>query len=199
MRETLFFPNAIFPLFCLNCVTILAMEPYQIILLIVLLLAFLYVAVLLYVISNVREFAKRLKWRERALMILLSEKADILAEVFQLYQNAKVEFTSEDLSAFNGVKALRFEKIGKDRVKNTMTAIHHCHSRFNFILQNNKWLQADLSLARLNDIYYEIDRNFRQSSSIYNADVAGYMYWINVPFTRIGVFLLGFRKKTTLN
>ena len=175
------------------------MEPYQIILLILLLLGFIYVSILLYVITNVRAFARRLKYREKALMILLNEKADILLQVHEIFYNVKVELTSDDKDSILALQQTSFEKTNKDWVKKNMAIVHAAHSRLAYHYQNNRWLKNDLKLEALFSTYNELDRNFRQSSSIYNADVAGYMYWLNVPFCRIGVFLLGYRKKSTLN
>ena len=175
------------------------MQGYQILLLKLLLLAFLYVAALVYVASNLRDFNSRLKRRERALMILMNEKTDLLLGVLELFRQSKVELTPEDKQSFIALGALQFDKIGTERVKFSSSIIHEAHNHIEYILQNNAWLRSDLRVSAYRDTYDELDHNFRQSSAIYNADVGGYMYWFKIPTMGLAVRIFGFRARESIN
>ena len=175
------------------------MESYQVILLILLLAAFFYVAVLLYVLTNMREFSSRLKKRQRALMMLMNEKTDILIAICDFLVASKVEFSDEDKQIMEELRLLNFDKTGEVQVKRCAKVIHNAHVRLNYLIQNNNWLKKDLRIASFVETYEELDHNVRQSMAIYNADVAGYMYWFNIPSCKIAVWLLGYRKKETVN
>ncbi|MBQ9456923.1 MAG: hypothetical protein IJU64_00215 [Bacilli bacterium] len=175
------------------------MEPYQIILLILLISLLLYSAVAVYIISNARDFRIRLRRREKALMMLLSEKADILEQVVDRYETSKVSLSEEDRAAIASLKALTFDKIGQERVAHAAAIINEAHTRLNYHRQSNKWIQGDLALAKATETYAELDGNYRQSVAIYNADVAGYNYWLAIPMYGFLVMLFGFRKRKGLN
>ena len=175
------------------------MEIYQIILLVLLLLGFFYVAVLLYVFSNVREFNARLKRRERALMILMNEKTDLLLEVCELFRQSKVEISEEDRRCFSALGALDFSKIGTEVVKKTAAVIHEGHNHIEYLVQSNNWLKNDLRIVAYQDTFEELDHNFRQSAAIYNADVGAYMYWFRIPTCTLAVMMFGYRKRETIN
>lgn len=175
------------------------MQTYQIILLVLLLLAFLYVALLVYVVSNVRDFNVRLKRRERSLMILMNEKTDLLLHICELFRQSRVDLTDDDKVAFSALGALQFDKIGTDRVKKAANVIHDAHNHVEYLIQSNNWLKNDLRISAYHATYEELDHNFRQSASIYNADVGGYMYWFKIPTCTLMVMLFGFRRRETIN
>ena len=175
------------------------MEPYQIILLILLVSLLLYAAVAVYVLSNARDFRIRLRRREKALMMLLAEKADILEQMAAKYERSKVTLTEDDKKAIAMLRGFSFEKIDQERVREVAEVVADVHTRLNYHRQNNKWIQSDLFLQRAEDTYAELDGNYRQSVAIYNADVAGYNYWLTIPMYGVLVVLFGFRKRSPLN
>lgn len=175
------------------------MQDYQIILLVLLLLAFLYIAVLIYVFSNVREFQARLKRRERALMILMNEKTDLLLGICELFRLSKVSLSPEDKKAIDALEELRFDKIGTDIVKKTSATIKDARSHIEYVIQSNNWLKNDLRISAYRETFEELDHNYRQSAAIYNSDVGGYMYWFQMPTCVLVLMMLGYRKRETIN
>ena len=170
------------------------MEPYQIILLIVLLIAFIYVSLLLYVLTNVREFARRLKKRTKAISIILSEQCELYVSLGSILEDQGIDL-GEAAATLSELEELGFDKPTFENNLVAARLVKTVSSRLNYVLQKNQTLPEDPRITLYLDTLSDLDRNFRQATALYNADVAGFNYWISVPTTKWFVWLFGFRKQ----
>lgn len=175
------------------------MEPYQIIILVILLLLFLYVSGFLLIVSNSIGFRRRLRKRAVALMVLVSEKQEILLAWFELFAKEKIPLSEEDHALLSSLKSINLNKPTLAEWITSLNLLKNAQLRLGFLSE-----EADLqsSLAEKNayvSTLHDLDANYRQSSAIYNADVGAFNYWISIPGFSWLLYLLGFRKKTLLN
>ena len=173
-------------------------EPYQIILLILVFIAFAYVSLLLYVASNVREFNRRLKKKVRGLNIIMSEQAELLLSMSSVYRSLGVGL-GEAGPALEELEECDFESKDVEVVFNNVKKIKAASSKLAFLAQSHPVLKEDQRYVSFVETMADLDRNHRQCVALYNADIAGFNYWINVPTTRWFVWLLGFRKRASFN
>jgi len=176
----------------------MVVEPYQIILLIFVFLAFAYVSLLLYVASNVREFSRRLKKKVRGLNVITSEQAELLLSLSRVYGNMGVGL-GEAAPLLEELEECDFESKNVEVVFSNVRKIKSASGRLAFIAQSNPALKEDQNYLSLVETLADLDRNHRQCVALYNADIAGFNYWINVPTTRWFVWILGFRKREAFN
>ena len=176
----------------------MVVEPYQIILLIVVFVAFAYVSLLLYVLSNIREFNRRLKKKIRGLCVIVSEQAELLLSISSVYSEMGV-YLGEDAAVLEELEDCDFESQQIDEVFTNVKKIKTASSRLTYLAQSSEALKKDQRYISFTETMADLDRNHRQCVALYNADIAGFNYWINVPTTRWFVWLLGFRKRASFN
>ena len=171
-------------------------EAYQVILLIVTLLVFFYLLLVFYVVGHVLEFGKRLKAREKTLMVIQNEKATILSTY--LGRLEETIGSSDQLSeAKNELSNLCFDanfeccKANAIILKSISTKVH-------FFLQGNERIEESIYADELASIFDDLDRNYRRSVAMYNSDVSAYNYWRGIVLCRPWVILLRQKKHDIL-
>ncbi len=170
------------------------MQAYQIILLIVLILAFLYFIVLFFVFSHVLEFNKRMNKKLRAMNILLSERAQLLGTIGDDFLSMKVVFSKADKEALSNLSSLKFDTSRYERVCENSAIIDNAAKHISFLASTNKWATKSEVYISSKALLDDIDKNFRQCSVLYNGDLVAYNYWITIPTTRLFVRMFGFKK-----
>lgn len=175
------------------------MEPYQIILLIVVIVSFIYVSIVVYVMTQMNEFKSRLKKRRRGLGTLLYERSNILRSIIALFEKEGVTFTEEDKACFASFDALTFKKYDDDAIREEAELVKMTTSRLKYLAQANRWACKHESFEGYVDLLKDLERNYRIVVSKYNMDVGAYNYWIAVPTVSWVGWLVGFRKKSTLS
>ena len=176
-----------------------AMEPYQIILLIVVLVSFVYVTLAVYVLGMMAEFSSKLKRKRRALNLLLYERGDALLRIVTSFESIGVTFTDEDSALFAKVASLDYKNSSDESLKEVSALIKAATSRMRYIAQANRWACKDEDYQNNIDLIDDLERNYRTFLGSYNADVMGFNYWIAIPTIGWLGWLFGFRKKSSLN
>lgn len=175
------------------------MEPYQIILLILVFVAFAYLAIVVYVLGQMREFKGKIKKRLKALNVLLLERASALDDMRAIYEKGGVVFGESEAKA--GTKLLGLEFVPQEeKVREAIAVVKEASTCLRFIAQSGRYagalgerLAADLALLD------DLERNFRTSCLLYNGDVAAYNYWIRIPTVAWIGWLFGHRKKELIS
>ena len=174
-------------------------EAYQIILLILVFVAFAYLAIVVYVLGQMREFKSKIKKRLKALNILLVDRADILNDMQALFDKSGVEFTESEESACHKLLANEFLTT-EESVRSSILIVKEATTVLRFIAQSGRYkglekerLKADLNLVE------DLERNFRTACLLLNGDVAAYNYWIAIPTVGWVGWLFGHRKKELIS
>ncbi|MCR5348002.1 MAG: hypothetical protein K6E59_00095 [Bacilli bacterium] len=175
------------------------MEPWQIILLIVIFVAFFYVSLVTYVMGQMIEFKTRLKKRLRGLNLLLYERGQAVLEIHALFEEEGVGFSDEDKEVFHRLEALGFQNADEASVRENGQTVKEATSRIKYLTQANRWAcKGEVYQTNVN-LLEDLERNYRTFTLAYNADLLGYNYWISIPTISWIGFIFGFRPKTNLS
>ena len=175
------------------------MEPYQIIILVILLLLFLYVSAFLLIISNSIGFRRKLRKRASALMVLVSEKQEILLAWFGLFAHEKIALSEEDKALISSLKNINLDKPSPEEWIASLNLLKSAQMRLGFLSEESDLRGSLAEKKAYVSTLHDLDANYRQSSAVYNADVGAFNYWISIPGFSWLLYLLGFRKKTLLS
>ena len=157
------------------------MEWYQVLLLIVVLLAFFYVATFVYVFGQIHEFRLRLRRRTNGLNLLLSQRRDVIMTIVALLEKDKVSINEEDEACFAKISALGFVKPNEDTIRADVALIKEATSRLRAIYQSNEGTLNQDSYRHHFELLDDLEKNYRSLIGLYNADAVAYNYWIHIP------------------
>ena len=175
------------------------MEAYQIILLILVFVAFAYLAIVVYVLGQMREFKNKIKKRLKGLDVLLLERASALNDMQALYEKGGIVLTDSEIEACRGLLGVDFIP-KEEEVRKAILAVKEASTCLRFIAQSGRYTGAGqerlkTDLALLDDL----ERNFRTACLLYNGDVSAYNYWIKIPTVAWIGWLFGHRKKELIS
>ena len=176
-----------------------AMEPYQVLLLILVLAAFVYVSLVVYVVGHMIEFSRRLRRRLRGLNLLLYERATAVLEMVDEFKKKDVPLSEEDTALFRSLRALRFDKVSEESFRQALDQIKEATSRIKYLAQNNPEVAKGAIFQEEADLLEDLERNYRVVIGQYNMDIIAYNYWITIPLIGWIGFLLGYRKRNSLS
>lgn len=175
------------------------MEPYQVILLIVILLLFGYISVFLFILSNSISFRRKLRKRREALMILCLEKQDVLVAWTSLFEENGYRFEKQDQELLQNLKGLALKKPSQKDWESAIAVLKQSNRRLVFLSEGVEWGESAADKDAYVSTLHDLDANYRQSLAIYNADVGAYNYWVSIPGVSWLLFLFGFRKQRLFN
>ncbi len=148
-----------------------------------------------YVIGALFYFKNRLRKKIVALSILFAEKKDLLLSVFQLYDEAKLPLEEADRKHCSRVRWLKTEVVKDKDVVPISEILAGLEKRLTLIAENEPYIKRSEELTTLLMTLKDVDASYRRIVNVYNADVAGYMYWRKFFLYRWLSFLFGFTKK----
>jgi hypothetical protein len=175
------------------------MEPYQVILLVVILLLFVYTSVFLFVLSNSLSFRKKLRKRSEALMILCLEKQDVLLAWAALFSEEGFKFEQDDKDLLERLRLISLRRPNQKEWASAIEILKQSNRRLTFLSESVDWGKAKEDKEGYVSALHDLDANYRQSLAIYNADVGAYNYWVSVPGISWLLYLFGLRKRSLSN
>ncbi len=178
---------------------IVQMEPYQVILLILVFVAFAYLAIVVYVLGQMREFKSKIKKRRKALNVLLLDRADTLGDMQALFEKGGVTFTESEAAACHKLLATEFLTTD-EAVRSSILVVKEATTCLRFIAQSGRYTGLEKERLKTDlDLLDDLERNFRTSCLLFNADVSAYNYWITIPTVAWIGWLLGHRKQELIS
>lgn len=175
------------------------MDPYQVLLLILILVAFFYLALLVYVVGKMREFRTRLKNKLHGLNLLLFERSEVLSSIASLFEEKGISLSPEINEKIKQLHDMDFTRAKEEDVRLAMDYVKTLNSSLRYIAQSNRAIRVEPKYLELTELLEDLERNFRTLTSQYNADILAYNYWIRVPTTSWFSYLIGFRKRLLIN
>lgn len=148
-----------------------------------------------YVIGNLFYFRGRLSKKLVALGVLFAEKKDILLSVFQLFEQARLPIEELDRESCSRVRWLKTEIVREKDVMAVNETLGNLEKRLTLLAENEPYIKQSEELGTLLATLKDVDVSYRRIVNVYNADVAGYMYWKKFLIYRWLSFLFGFGKK----
>ena len=175
------------------------MEAYQIILLILIFVAFAYLAIVIYVLGQMREFKNKIKRRLRGLNVLLVERADTLGDMQALFEKGGVAFTEAEAAACHKLLGTEFLD-NEESVRASILVVKEATTCLRFLAQSGRYSGLEKERLRTDlDLLDDLERNFRTGCLLYNGDVSAYNYWIVIPTVAWIGYLFGHRKKELIS
>lgn len=165
------------------------------ILIVVVSLLLVYIVGAVYVIGALFYFKNRLRKKIVAFSILFAEKKDLLLSIFQLYDEAKLPLEESDREHCSRVRWLKTEVVKEKDVVPISEILAGLEKRLTLISENEPYIKRSEELMTLITTLKDVDASYRRIVNVYNADVAGYMYWRRLFLYRWLSFLFGFTKK----
>ncbi len=175
------------------------MEPYQIILLIVVTLLFIYVSILVYSFSSCIEFKARLKKKNSAVALIYAERKDAILAIYALFVREDVNFTDEDDEMISLLEDFEFGDKKIEEIQEGVAQLKTVQARLAFIAQTNRWAIKNEEYLALKEVLRDLEVNYRQVSANYNADVGAYNYWVSIPGCSWLPYIFGHRKVAPLH
>ncbi len=174
------------------------MEWYQVLLLILIIIAGLIILYAIVDIIFVFTFIRIFKKHNKALQVFLSNKYDNIAKLLSACQAHNLAIKTELLSAFNKIDKRTFINQESSDCHDARLTLSALRDELLFLIEANN-LPLDEDVIQIKNNVLELDSNYRTLIAMYNADVLGYNYWINVFPARYVYKLLGWRKKQIIN
>lgn len=175
------------------------MKPYQVILLILMLVIFAYIAAFLYVFSHANDFRVGIKKKSDSLSILLVEKSLSLTNIDHFFKNSGVVYAESQDKIMSGIASIKLDHPDYNELVNSISLIKKGEVVIANLSFENQWVLAGNQIGEEKEKLDDLDRNFRAGMALYNADVNAYNYWLSIPGYRLAMYILGFRKKKMLS
>ncbi|MDY6430510.1 MAG: hypothetical protein SPL00_01810 [Bacilli bacterium] len=168
------------------------MEPWQIILLIVVILVFLYLINIIVVLSYAVEIKKNLINRVRTLSVVMLNKIETLQKLSDLLLKKGYSFQENELQILEEMKEMHFDSTSVTKFKECVKKIGKVEQAVNYgVLDNENDEEIEKELV----ILKEINNLYSKSIIAYNYDVNGYNYWVKIPHTKYICILFKLKPK----
>ena len=175
------------------------MEPWKVILLILVILLLVYVTAVFIVLTYAFEFRKKLHNRLDTLSIILLAKKDSLIQLASLYEQNGIELTFDDLDKLSNIKGVTLEKREAAKVRDFNKELNYLEQRLYFLALYNEKIKDTIEYKKILTALKETNNLFAKCSVAYNYDVLGYNYWSSINFAFLICYLLRFRKKEVIS
>lgn len=123
-------------------------------------------------------FKSILKKHTKALKVVLYTKYDVTNKLIKLFIDAKINLDENLLNAFNKIKLEDFDKIDSTECLESRKSLSFLRDELLYIGSSNELIRKDNRFIEGKNSILELDKVYRNSIAMYNADVLGYNYWI---------------------
>ncbi|MCR5078813.1 MAG: hypothetical protein K6B65_02680 [Bacilli bacterium] len=175
------------------------MQPYQIILLILITAAFVVSLCVIFVLTHIYKFGSSMKKRLKAMDILLSEKASDLLYLIEALQKDDIELSKDDIEFSKRLGELHFDKPSSIIVSENKNKIEAVRKRISYLAVVNSSISSHPAYKECMSLLEDLDRAFRRCVVLYNSDLNGYNYWIDIPGIRPFIYLFRVEKAKPIN
>ena len=108
-----------------------------------------------------------------------------------------VTYSEADAKAVD-LSALDFAKPTFEKLMANQSKLNGCKSVLSYLALDNKWASKGKEYDFCVSSIADLNRFYRQTVALYNADVAGYNYWRSLPFYRAFFHLFGFKTRPNI-
>ena len=120
-------------------------------------------------------------------------------EISERLEREGVRLSDEEKDSFHRLQALNFANESEKDVRERLEVIKEGTRRLRFVYDSARIKSKDAIMVNSFALLDDLERNYRTSVALYNADASAYDYWISIPtFGWLG-YILGHRKKEMFN
>lgn len=141
-------------------------------------------------------FKRQLKQNSSALNLLLSQRYEVVSEIVQILKKHNIEVSSDDIKAINKLERVNdFQTLLKsDRDLRVLSFIHSTHNIIT-LCESSEEVMKDPSYSDILIRFNDLEESYREKTALYNSNVLGFNYWINVPVVKYIFRLFKLRNK----
>lgn len=167
-----------------------------IVLLVIASLIVLWIITFIVSISFTFIFKKKLKSGSNAVNMLLDQRLEIMNVFLSFAKQYKIKLSPDDVKNIALLERIHdFQKLSKeDRDYRVLTFVHSSYNIIAACESSSKLVKDPLYPNKLVE-FNDIEESYRQKSALYNSDVIGYNYWVNVPTVKSLFKLFGLKNK----
>lgn len=179
------------------CIGIDMLEWYEILIIVIGTLVFVYVLGFMANLGFVVVFRRKINEHKKAIIIVLTQKREALLSLIEIMEKNELPIDPKYYSLLKDIDIRIFEEFYSQEAKKSRETLSYARQELIGFANKNASFQKNgefkLSAALINSL----DEQFRYLAATYNADVIGYNYWIKFkPYAYI--FLLNKNEKKDL-
>lgn len=116
----------------------------------------------------------------------MNQRHELMLQFIELLEKNDVKVNKEDIKAVNRLERIAdFQLLLKqDRDERVLSFVHSSHNIIT-LCESNEPVLKDPHYTELLIQFNDIEETYRQKSALYNSNVLGYNYWVNIPFVKI--------------
>ncbi len=156
----------------------------------------LFIFALLLALIFVSIFSRKIKNTSIVINLLLSQRYEIMLDFLKFAREAKIKIPVEEKNCITYLeRIIDFQTLSKqDRDQRVLSFVHAAHNIISLCDRSPKLLKDERYNEKLVE-FNDIEETYRQKSALYNADIIGYNYWINIPIVKIIFRIFGKHSK----
>ena len=148
-------------------------------------LAILYLLFGLVCFIFIRVFTRKIKKNSKAVNLLLVQRQDIMKEIVEIAKSNDILLPSDDVENIALLNHISdFQTLAKEDRDQRILSFMHSSRNLITLCSRNSLIKDSKEFLNALSKYKDIEESYRQISALYNSDVIGFNYWINVIFIR---------------
>lgn len=169
------------------------MEWWQIILIVLGSLSFLYIVIGITVFCFAIAFKFKVDKRAISISLLIAQKYDMVTGMINEYKIHNISVPKSVYQNIEGNREVDIAKLDKKTIEKILDTFTQTSYQLKLIADNTDILVKSNKYKELSDSLDQINEIYRLNIAIYNSDVTGYNYWVSFKGYR---YLLKFFKLT---
>lgn len=175
------------------------MEAYQIVLLVIGIIAGLYLLLVVMDVIFVLTFRKIFIKHNKALEVFLHYKYDNIKKLLTILDKYNVRIGDKYLRMFDEINPDCFSNQESKLCLEARTSLSMLRDELVYLAEQNERLSKHGEIRQAKNNITEMDANYRNLIAMYNADVLGFNYWISFIPTRYIYKLLKVQSKQIIS
>lgn len=130
-------------------------------------------------------FSIKIKFSNNALNVLLHQRHEFALKIILLLEDNGIEVTKESKKAIEKLERIDdFQTLEKNDRNDRISVFSHEMADLILTVKANSEKIGEDVVNKMVKEFRDLEDDYRQKSSVYNADVIGYNYWINALLVR---------------
>lgn len=156
----------------------------------------LWLILFLMCISFAIVFKKKIRSISSTINMLMYQRYEIVQSLIKILKKHNIEISLNDENAISMLERVHdFQTLPKnDRDNRVLSFVHSSHNILALCESSSEVVNDDEYVNKLVN-FNDIEETYRQKSALYNSDVIGYNYWVNVKLVKSLLRLFRFKPK----
>ena len=147
----------------------------------------------------VGSFSSIFKKHREALPVILYTKAENLRSLISILKQFGLEIDNRLIAILNDIGPNDFDNPGSEEFAKSVNTLSYLKDELLFLASHHPELADDPDFALVKQNLIDSDNHYRNTVTMYNADVLGYNYWIRFFPCRFVFLLFRVKKKEIIS